>query len=1050
MSDVLNKGSVAWFASNPVAANLLMLVLLLMGIVTALSLRTESFPSVPADTVLIDVTYNGGSPEDSEEGVAVKIENALDGVPGIKNIISHSTESGVTVDVVKQDGYPLNRLMEDVKQRVDSINNLPDQSERPVITQELEQVRHVIYVQLFGDTDEKTLKQAANRVRDELLLLEDVNQVTSYGERSYEINIEVPEENLRRFGLTFDEIVNAVRNNSINQSAGTLQTTAGRILLQTREQSYYGREFGDITLRSTASGVDIKLKDVALIHDGFVNEEVFSTFSGKRSIALDVQLIGQESITAASERVQQRVEELKQASWLPQSVKITTWYNEAAFIEERLGLMLKNAFQGMLLVFVILALFMNLRLALWVALGIPVSFAGTLWLMGPEYLNYSLNELTTFGFIIVLGIVVDDAIVVGENIFSAKRRYGQGLDTTVRGAKEVAVPATFGVLTTIAAFYPLTLIDGQMGSLFAQIVVVVIFCLLFSLVESKWILPAHLVPVDVCRNEKPRGIARLWQSLQIKIDHGLQCLIQHYYLPLLHNMIRWRYLALAGFLSLLIIAVGMIPAGKVRSVFLPDIVGGVVFGDVTFDQGLGTQRAQQIAKYIDAGLKTAGDELKQEFSLEIDPVKAVFTYVTDDQSASVIGELASASERNYQVRDVLNRWRELTNDLPGVKSVDFYTDFDSEKDIEVEIRGPDLGALSLAALQLQSYLVAYQGVYDIENSFADTAPELTIHLKPQAAAFGLTQSDLAAQLRQGYYGEVAQQIQRGRDEIDVRVRYPHYQRQNIADLENIRIRTQDGASVPFTTVADLEFTNALSEIKRVDKYREVTVSARVDKAIILPDEILDSLQLDFFKKLLSDFPSIHINLDGEAAEEEQASASLIKGFILSLFLIFALLAIPLKSYIQPLVIMSVIPFGIIGAIFGHWLNDLPLSLLSFFGLLALSGVVVNDSLVLTSRYNAIREQGLSYQQAIVKAGRSRFRAILLTSLTTFMGLSPLMAETSEQAQFMIPMAVSLAYGIVFATTITLFLVPIMLGIARDLGALSSRFTKQLRPFAGST
>ena len=515
----------------------------------------------------------------------------------------------MTVEVRMLDGYSLNQLMEDVELKVDSINNLPSQTERPIIRQQQEQ-RHVIYVQLYGDTNEKTLKEAANRVRDELLLLEDVNLVTNYGERDYEINIEVSEQNLRRYGLTFDEIVNAVRNNSINQLAGTLQTEAGRITLQTRKQAYYGQEFGEITLRAAVSGVEIKLNDVAQIQDGFVNEQVFSTFQGQPSIGLDVQLIGQESITRASERVQQRIDELKQASWLPQSVNITTWYNQAAFIEDRSGLMLKNAAQGMLLVLVILALFMNLKLALWVALGIPVSFAGTLWLMGPEYLNYSLNELTTFGFIIVLGIVVDDAIVIGENIFSAKRRHGPGLAATVRGAKEVAVPATFGVLTTVAAFYPLTLIKGEMGSLFAQIVVIVMVCLLFSLVESKWILPAHLVSVDVARTKKMRGITGLWQRLQLKIDHGLQVVIERVYLPLLKRMIHWRYLALAGFVAVFILAVGMIPAGKVRSVFFPDIQTGVVFADVTFNQGIGTERAQYMAQQIDQALKAASDALK--------------------------------------------------------------------------------------------------------------------------------------------------------------------------------------------------------------------------------------------------------------------------------------------------------------------------------------------------------------------------------------------------------------------------------------------------------
>ncbi len=581
--------------------------------------------------------------------------------------------------------------------------------------------------------------------------------------------------------------------------------------------------------------------------------------------------------------------------------------------------MLKNAAQGMLLVLVILALFMNLKLALWVALGIPVSFAGTLWLMGPEYLNYSLNELTTFGFIIVLGIVVDDAIVIGENIFTAKRQHGPGLAATVRGAKEVAVPATFGVLTTVAAFYPLTLIKGEMGSLFAQIVVIVMVCLLFSLVESKWILPAHLVPVDVSRTKKARGIAGLWQCLQLKIDQGLRVVIERGYLPLLKRMIHWRYLAFAGFIAVFILTVGMIPAGKVRSVFFPDIQTGVVFADVTFNKGIGAERANHMAQQIDQALKVASDALKQELSLKVDPVQAVFTYVTDDQSANVIGELAPASERRYPVTEVLNRWRELSGDLTGVKSADFYSDFSGEGDIEVEIRGSNFSVLSQAAHQLKQHLRDFQGIYDVQDSLADTTSELIVHLKPPAMAYGLTQADVTSQLRQGYYGEVAQQIQRGRDEIDVRVRYPYRQRQSVTDLENIHIRTPDGVSVPFTTVATLELTDSLSEIKRIDKHREVTVSARVDKAIASSSEITQNLQSNFFGQLVRDFPGIKINLDGEAAEEADASASLLKGFILSLMLIYALLAIPLKSYMQPLVIMSVIPFGIIGAIFGHWI-----------------------------------------------------------------------------------------------------------------------------------
>jgi len=1037
MSNTKQTGWLAWFARNPIAANLLMMTLLIVGLFSAANMRTEAFPSSAPNSVTIDVEYQGGSPEVVEEGVAEKIEDALQGVSGIEDITSTVTSNSATILVQGVDAYPVDVLKDDVKIRVDSITTFSDQVQNIVIAQQQDS-NEVIYVQVYGEADHRVLKKVAQQVRDRLLELPKINKVDIQGMRDDEITIELNEEKLRAYGLSFSEVATAINDNSINLSAGELKSSAGVISLQSRHQRYQGHEFNNIVIRSSESGGLVLLEDIATVHDGYTDDLILSEFEGKDSINLDVQLIGKDSITEASDAVKEAIAGMKQEAWIPENVELTTWADDAVNIRNSLSLLSMNGLMGIMLVLIVLTLFLNTRVAFFVAIGIPVSFAGAMIIMGPSYLNYSLNELSIFAFIIVLGIVVDDAIVIGENIHDHKKRdtatdeTGR-IETAIRAAKEVATPATFGVLTTVAAFYPLTTITGNFGGPFRMIAIAVILCLLFSLIESKLILPAHMVKLDLNKkNISSNSFSNVLKRIQEAIDTRLTYFIQHHYKTLITLTVKHRYQSLTIFVAFFVLTIGLVTGGQIRSVFMTDWQGSIIVSELKTYPGTPAEETHDYARQVGEKLSIISSELKQEFALENNPIEVSYVFSSDDQSAKVTAQLVSSQERPFSSSLVLNRWREASASISGIQQIVFFAGENFAKDLLIELSSTDDDRAIQATKELQARLVEYTGVNDVFTNLDNRQPELAFSLKPEARLFGLTENEVMSQIRSAIFGYEAQRVQRGDEELRVKVRYPEQDRRSISDLEQIRIQTDNNGTVPLERIVSMKYSTKQSVINRKNGKRVYTLQAKVDKELTSPSEIVASLDKTVFPELKRRYPDVVIDVGGDSEAEGDAINKLASGFLLGLLMIYALLAIPLKSYVKPVVIMLCIPFGIIGAIWGHFIVGIPFNILSFFGILALSGVVVNDSLVLVSRYNQLREQGKGYKVAVVHAGMNRFKAILLTSITTFVGLFPLILESAEQAQILIPMAVSLAFGILFATVITLFIVPVLLGIHEDM------------------
>ncbi|MQY44242.1 MMPL family transporter [Epibacterium sp. SM1969] len=1028
---VRSEGWIGWFARNSVAANLLMLTILAMGLITGIGMRTETFPADPPRNVTVSVSFNGASPEDAEEGAAVKVEQALNGLQGVEKIISAITSLSAEIIVRGLPDYPMEQLKSDVKDRVDAITSFPAQMESTTISLEQEE-RHVLYVQLLGGQDHATLKEAAYRVRQALLDLPTVSKVTTEGSHASEITVQLDEAQLRAFGLSFEEVAQAVQGQSISLSGGTLEAENGSLSLQSRNQAYFGRDLLQTRIRVDPDGGAVRLLDVAHVTDGYAEGQLLSIYNGVPSIRLGVQLLGKDSITQTADAVLQKLEELQAAPWLPQDVTLHSWQNEAELIRDRLTLMSRNALTGMVLVFVMLALFLDVRVAFWVAVGIPVSFAGALYVMGPTAFDYSLNGLTTFGFIITLGIVVDDAIVTGENIYARKRADGGGVETAIRGALEVATPATFGVLTTVAAFYPLATISGDFSGAFKMIAVVVICCLLFSLVESRFILPAHLAHLDVSPRPKSTMLARQWQYLQSQIECAMQWVIQRLYLPVLRIALAHQLQAVMVFVACFLFALGLMAQGIVRTDFFPDQDSTQVHMDVTFDSGSSPARTRETATFFEASLLKVVQELEAEHSLQEPLVTNYYVSSTQAEKLMISVNMIARVKRPFGSRELVERWRAAAGMPAGVRQLQVFSDDESVEDLRFGLSSADPGETTAAMKSLQRALRETAGIYDILTDLDNETLELSFELLPEGAALGLTNREVISQVRNAVFGYEIQRVQRGSEEVQIRIQYPKHQRDSLSDLRRMHLRTPAGGTVPLDTVVRLKQRETLQELKRINGSRTLEISAKVDKEQISVNDVVAQLQSKVFAQLKQKYSGLNVSVSGEAAQEEEATSQLSNGFVLGLLLIYALLAIPLKSYSQPFIIMLAIPFGIVGAVLGHLITGHAVSLLSFFGILALSGVVVNDSLVLVSRYRAARDEGLALKEALLDAGSSRFRAVMLTSVTTFAGLLPLVTETSEQAQMLIPMAVSLAFGVLFATLITLIFVPVLLCLSAGL------------------
>lgn len=1033
---------IAWFTANSVVANLLMVAILGWGIWQMMTIRKEAFPSFAPESVVVTVPFNGGVPEDVERGVAVKIEEAIQGVSGVDSVRSTSTDSSAVVTIDALENYPVGKLFEDVKVQVDSISTFPEQAERPVIT-ELEASNNVLSVEVMGEVSEALLKETARQVRDELLRLPDVEKVEMVGARDYEISVEVSEEKLRLYDLTFDEVAEAVRRNSIDLSGGLLRSARGDIALRVRSQAYVAEDFEDLPLRTTADGVRVHLGDVAAIRDAFTDQDQIHRFDGQRSVSLQITTDGDKDIIRAAEQAQALAAEYGQRFGLPPGVSLATWKDGSEPIRSRLDLLVKNGVQGVALVLVSLALFLNLRLALWVALGIPVSIAGAIVLFPLPGIDLSINMITAFSFIMVLGLIVDDAIVIGESVYSEKQNAKPGadpLETTVRGVSRVVTPATFGVATTIAAFLPLTMVSGTIGSVFGQVATGVIFCLIFSLVESKLILPAHLAHMTVGR--APRNIfSKASVAVQNQVGRGLQLFVDRCYRPALQGAVRYRYAVVGLFIAILVITVALVPAGKIRFVFFPSIFADDVTATLVLEEGMTFEELENNALRISEAIAEVDDAIHAETGERV--LRHVQVSALSNTEASVSANLTTSESRTVDTGEVVNRWRENVGKIAGAKALTFQgTAGPPGEELSIQLESPNLDSLREAADELKQQVATYPGVFDVQDSFSDGRPEIEVSLTEAGQAAGFNRVDLANGVRAAFYGIEAQRIQRGRDEVKVMVRYPEEDRRRLDTLRDMRIRARDGAAVPFEIVADTGFGESLAAIERADFKRIVSVTGSVDKNATSGDEVLAHLQDGYFAELFARHPDVSVSLRGEAEEQQKSVASLLGGFLVSAVLIYVLLAVPLRSFIKPLFIMSAIPFGLVGAILGHGIAGIAVSILSVFGILALSGIVVNDSLVLISRIDDLRSEGCTLREAILEAGPQRFRAILLTTVTTFIGLIPILLETSTQAQFIKPMAVSVGFGVVFTTAITLILLPLTLLIFEETFAASARFYRR--------
>ena len=1047
---------IRWFTQNGVAANLLAGITIITGIFAAMNIKLELFPELDLDIVSITVPYPGAAPEEVESGIVELIEDRIQDVDGIKKMTATAGEGIGTLLVEVERGYDATEISDKIKVRVDTIDNLPEEAEEPTV-EELLIRNEVISLAIYGNADVKTLKEIAEFIRDELNVRESITQVDIKGVAEFEISIDVSEISLREYGLTFDDIVQAIRSSSVDIPGGSIKSQGGEILLRTTGKAYTGSGFEDIPVITRQDGTVVRVRDLATVEDGFVDDPLITEFNGQRAVLLRIYAVGDESALDVSSRVQAFAKTINND--LPEGIQVEVFRDFTYYLKGRLQMLIENGLYGLLLVLLILTLFLRPSLAFFVMLGIPISFLGSMLFL--PALGISINLASLFGFILVLGIVVDDAIIVGESVFTQFQKHGgAGVEASVAGTKKVSIPVTFAVLTTIVAFLPILTIPGFLGKFFYPIPVVVIATLIWSLIQSKLVLPYHLTLCKVGGNEREK--INWLQTQQRRIADSLECFIENRYRPILKLAINFRYATATSFIAILMVMFGMLGGKHLPYVFFPPVPSDYIVAKLVMPEGTPVALTTRAIEQMQSGLDQLIEEIKKEGHGEpFDNAVVTIGGQPFEGSGGPMGDMGNSTGTNIaeiavelvkredlagggdieslSAPNLANRWRELIGPVAGVKELSFNANAagGAGMPIDIQLAGRDFANLQSASAAIKTKLASYEGLFDIKDNYSSGKREIQLDIHSAAQSLGLRQADLGRQVRAAFYGVEAQRIQRGRDDVKVMVRYPLDERKSVENLEELRIRTPDGHEVPFDQVADFEITEGFSSITRVDRRRVVNITADADKDIADLGLIKASLKdkkgvTGFLTTITDNYPGITWSFEGEAREQADIFASLGQMTLIAIFLIYALLAIPLKSYVQPVIVMIVIPFGLIGAIGGHIIMGQPMSILSILGFVALAGVVVNDSLVLVDFINHERKEGKPLRLAIEDAGAQRFRPIILTSLTTFAGLLPVLFETSLQAQFLIPMAISLSFGVLFATFITLLLVPAFYSILEDI------------------
>lgn len=1040
--------AIRWFVNNPVAANLLMILLLLGGAFGALTTNQEEFPSFDIKLINVSIPYLGAAPIEVERSVCIRVEESIEGLEGIDKIHSTATEGLCNVTVELLQNADEVAVLNEVKSRVDAINSLPEETEKPIVSK-VAMTRRVVQIAVSGKTDERTLKEIGRELRDDIAAVKGISQVAVDYIRPYEISIEISERELRRYGITLEQVSAAIRKSSLDMPGGSIKTRNGEILIRTTGQAYWGQEFADIIVVTRKDGTRVALSEIGTVRDTFEEGDLLARFNGDRGVVVNVSQVGNEDLIQIAKEVRDLVEEYQFD--VPEGITLNTWIDTSFELQERMSVLTKNAGGGLMLVLVILALFLKFRIAMWVAIGIPVALLGTLAAL--PFTDITISTMTVMAFILVLGIVVDDAIVVGERVYGHEQMGKSPIDAAVDGTWEVSVPVIFGVLTTIAAFLPLIMVEGRMAGFFAPIGWVVIFALICSLIESQLILPSHLAHRD--RSEPTAGVAAWWNRFQGRLSGWLERLAEHHYMPFVRIVLEWRYVSASICLGVLILALSLIASGRVVFGFFPAIEGDRVYAGLEMPEGIAAETTMAAASHIEEAAQRMSEDMTKELGLAQPLIRNMLSSVGQNVDrngpgepqgagrsniAEIVIDLAPLAERNeISSKVVVARWRDYVGSVSDAVKLTFDADtYSAGSPIEYQLKGKDVEELREASEQLKAELSRYQGVFDISDSFRSGKQEIQLKLLPEARNLGLTLSDLASQVRGAFYGTEAQRMQRGQDDVRVMVRFPEMERKSIGNLEDMYIRTPDGNEVPFYSVAKFEIGRGYSSINRLDGRRTISVIADVDRSIVSPEEVSASIRSELIPDFQRRYPKVDVELGGEQEERSTAMSGLAIGSLFSLVVIYGLLAIPLKSYLQPLVIMSVIPFGAVGAIVGHYVMNVQLMFFSALGIVALSGVVVNASLVLVDYANRQRREGQELTESILQACVVRFRPIMLTSVTTFVGLVPLMSTATPATAPFIPMAVSLAWGVLFATFITLLLVPCLYLMVNDWVQLLAR------------
>lgn len=1039
------NGVISWWAHNKVAANLLMVGILLAGAVGFIRIERELDPYVEFPGAQVSIVWPDASPQDVEEQIVVRVEEAISRVEGIKQLWSEANEGIGQLWVIGEDDLNEAKFLQDLKREIDSINSFPDSAE-PAQLRLFRSQDEIVRIAVRGDVDERILKRYAEKVRREIALLPHVPSVDLFGVRNEEVSIEVSEDALRRYGLTFSDIVDTVRGTSVNISAGNVRTEVGDVQLRARMLADSAEDFEQIIVRQSPSGAVVRLSDVADVKDGFEEVNLLATVNGEHTILVQVMSGPQMDILKLSREVNDYLE--KEAGNAPPGVSLTLWEDQSATYAGRIGTIASNFFSGLFLVLVVLVLFLRPIIALWVSIGIAVAFAGGMAFL--PLFNVSFNMISSFAFLLVIGVIVDDAIIIGEAIHTKVEDGDSGVSAAVSGVKMVLMPVVFAVLTTMIFFAPWMFVGGGTAEFTRAISLVVILALTFSLAEALLILPSHLSHL------KPVSPKNRIIRFQNRVADSIVWFAQHIYRPAIAFSVRRRYFTAAMFVGAMILSVGLLANGLLRMTFFPEVESDQVEISVNLPQGTPYARTLEVLSQIQVAERKLVDEVNESTGGEGELIENWYTRSRDNQVLALV-KLVPPETRTLTAKETAERLRALIGDVPDAETISVeYQNNESGPPIEYVLNSKSLEDLNAAADDLMKKLRSFDGVYNVVNNSQSSTDEVRFELKPGAEALGVTTADVARQVRQGFYGEEVQRLPRDGEDVRVFVRYPRADRESLDYLRNMRIRTADGRELPLYTVADIEFANGITKILRRERQRAVVVSAEVVSERV--EEIRKALSEDYFKEFDARHPTVTRGNIGRAQGQAEFVAEIGTLALIAIGVAYFLVAVAFKSYFEPMLILfAAIPFCFTGAIVGHLAMGLSLSIFSYLGIMAAAGVAVNDNLVLIDYINKLRDRGMDGAEALIVAGAKRFRPILLTSLTTFVGLLPLMMERSIQAKFLAPIGVGLSFGVLFALFVTLFFVPALYSIGADIrrffiyvftGVKQPDFDEKIRPAGG--